>query len=148
MKAIEWDHDNCPPVIGSRTAEEAAFQVCEFMNGLYSNIHYSDNKEFFSSGDCMTYRVNIPNLKVEIEYLTKYSGETCSSDVFYLLDCMKSRFDEMTAHNIEDDITKLKKAKCHSLWFRVLNLLMSEFTLLMLYATPKSREELSKMFNI
>ena len=149
MKAIKWDYDNRPPVIGSRTEVEAAFQVCNFMNGLFSNIHYSDNKEYFSSSDCMTYRVNIHNLKVEIEYLIKYSKSKYNSDyVFNLLDCMNSLFREMTTHNVEDGVTKIKKAKCHNLWFRILDSLMSEFTLLMLYASPKSREELSKMYNI
>lgn len=148
MRPIEWDYDNCRAVIGSRTEAEAAFQVCNFMNGLFRNIHYSDNKEHFSSGDCMTYRVNIPNLKVEIEYLIKYSGSKYNSDyVFNLLDCMNNLFVEMVAHNIEDGVTKIKKAKCHNLWFRILDSLMSEFTLLMLYATPKSREELSEMYN-
>lgn len=142
MKAIEWDYDNCRVVIGSRTEAEAAFQVCNFMNGLYRNIHYSDNKEYFSSGDCMTHRVNIHNLKVEIEYLIKYSGTEYSGNAFYLLNCMSKLFQEMVAHNIEDGVTKIKKAKCHNLWFRILDSLMSEFTLLMLYAKPKSREEL------
>lgn len=147
MKPIEWDYDNCPPVIGSRTEFEAAFQVCNFMNGLFRNIHYSDDKEFFSSGDCMTHSVNIHNLKVEIEYLVKYSGSKYNTEhTSYLLDCMGNLFREMVAHNIEDGITKIKKAKCQNLWFRVLDSLMSEFTLLMLYATPKSREELTKMF--
>ena len=147
MNPIEWDYDNCRVAIGSRTEAEAAFQVCNFMNGLFRNIHYSDNKDYFSSGSCMTHSVNMHNLKVEIEYLTKYSGETCNNSVFYLLDCMNNLFNEMISHNVEDGITKIKKAKCQSLWFKVLEILMSEFTLLMLYARHKSREELSKMFN-
>ena len=148
MKAIEWDYDNCRAVIGSRTEAEAAFQVCNFMNGLFTNIHYSDNKKNFSSGDCMTYDVNIHNLKVTIEDLIKYSATEYSGDVFHLICRMNVLFNEMVMHSIEDDITKIKKAKCHNLWFRILDSLMSEFTLLMLYAKPKSREELSKMFNI
>lgn len=149
MRPIEWDYDNCRAVIGSRTEAEAAFQVCNFMNGLFRNIHYSDDKEYFSSGNCMTHRVNIHNLKVEIEYLIKYSRSQYNSDyVFNLLDCMNNLFKEMDAHNVEDGITKIKKAKCQSLWFKILDSLMNEFTLLMLFAKPKSREELSKMFNI
>lgn len=146
MRIIEWDYDNCPSVIGSGTEVEAAFQVCNFMNGLFRNIHYSDNKDYFSSGDSMTHRVNIHNLKVEINHLIRYSGESCNNDVFYLLDCMNDLFKEMTVHNIEDGITKIKKAKCQSLWFKILNSLMTDFTMLMLYATPKSQEELTKMF--
>lgn len=56
-------------VIGSRTIEEAAFQVCNFMELLYKCIHFSDGKEIFSTGNCMKIDVVYHNINTYFDFI-------------------------------------------------------------------------------
>ncbi len=60
-------------VIGSGSIAECEFQIMNFMNMLYNNIHYSDNRKGgdFSTGECMTAPIVYSNLMF---FLKKYES--------------------------------------------------------------------------
>lgn len=96
-------------VIGSRTIEEYAFQVCNFMNMLYQNIHYSDNKKVFSTGDSMTLPVVYHNLKVELSLIEKKVIPQDEIKYHSLIDSIKKNLESI---KVEDEQSKEIKKKC------------------------------------
>lgn len=137
MNAVEWDDDKCPVCIGSRSIAESAYQVCNEMSQLLRDIHCGGSWRAYSDVSIWNLKVNIRSL-IECEYAGNYNG--C---IFYLIELMEYYIQDMEYSGA----IKYYEKKCHSLWLKILEILMNEFTWLKLFAKPRSQEELSKMFN-
>lgn len=134
MKAISFSTDGV--VIGSNTLHEYKMQVMNFMNMLYSNIHYSDGKDEFSTGNCMTVGVVHTNLTSEIKRAiaevskTKTIWMNLENNVYALADAI---YANLSRCKVEDAHTREVKAHCDILWRDLLktlkDLLKLEFTL-------------------
>lgn len=79
------------------------------MNMLYRNIHYSDNKKVFSTGDSMTLPVVYHNLKVELSFIEKKMIPRDEIKYHSLIDSVKKNLESI---KVEDDYAKEIKKKC------------------------------------
>ena len=115
----KWPHG---VVIGSRTPPEFAFQTCNFLNMLYSNIHYSDNMPTYSSGSSMTISVVSHNLKFELSRLEKVKEEYEPNFKKEYHHYFEAIMEELSAlekdHTPESEYTKSIKELCDKLIFK------------------------------
>ena len=121
--------DNWPHgvVIGSHTPPEFAFQICNFLNMLYRNIHYSDNKPIYSSGSSMVISVVSHNLKYELSRLEKVKAESDKNFKTEYRYCFETIMEKLSAleknHTPESDYTKSIKSLCDKLIFKGFDML-------------------------
>ena len=104
-------------VIGSNTEIEQAFQVCNFLNMMYSNIHYSDDKETFSSGYCMKISVVSHNLGTYFDAIVRFRerrGVEIPSQKFRLhFEAIAEELKRLELEKYpEDEVTKAIKNNC------------------------------------
>lgn len=125
--------DNWPHgvVIGSNTISESAFQTCNFLNMLYRNIHYSDNRPTYSSGTSMTISVVSYNLKCELSRLEKAKAQ--SEPIFkkeyrYYFETIMEELSTLEKDRTpESDYTKSVKALCDKLIFKGFDILAETY---------------------
>lgn len=125
--------DNWPHgvVIGSHTPPEFAFQTCNFLNMLYRNIHYSDNKPIYSSGSSMVISVVSHNLKYELSRLEKVKAESGKNFKTEYRYCFETIMEKLSAleknHSPEYDYTKSIKSLCDKLIFKGFDILAETY---------------------
>lgn len=134
------NYDNV--VIGSRTLEEYKFQIVNFMNMLYSNIHYSDDEEYFSTGNCMTISVVAHNLKCFIKDAYNKSQEISIikiGDICETVDIIYTRLKSVddNKHKSDDIIVRQIKEECSLIWNILLKKLTETFNLKYNIAPPE-----------
>lgn len=124
----KWPHG---VVIGSRTPPEFAFQTCNFLNMLYSNIHYSDNMPNYSSGSSMTISVVSHNLKYELSRLEKVKAEYEPNFKKEYRHYFETIMEELTIlekdNTPESDYTKSVKELCDKLIFKGFDILSKTY---------------------
>lgn len=124
----KWPHG---VVIGSGTPPEFAFQTCNFLNMLYRNIHYSDNKPIYSSGSSMVISVVSHNLKCELSRLEKvkaeYEPDFKKEYRYYFETIMEELFALEKDHTPESEYTKSVKDLCDKLIFKGFDVLAKAY---------------------
>lgn len=116
--------------IGSGTAEEYKFQILNFMYMLYYNIHYSDGKNSFSAGICMTVSAVVSNLKIFIKQAVIMT-DINKGKTAHIYNLINTIFNKL--YNVEDYLKSsyLKKLKkeCDEIWKNPLEELTGVFDL-------------------
>ena len=124
----KWPHG---VVIGSQTPPEFGFQTCNFLNMLYSNIHYSDNMPTYSSGSSMTISVVSHNLKFELSRLEKVKEEYEPNFKKEYHHYFEAIMEELSAlekdHTPESEYTKSIKELCDKLIFKGFDILTKTY---------------------
>ena len=120
----KWPHG----VINYQTPLEfPSHQICNCLNMLYRNIHYSDNMPYYRSDSQMVISIISHNLKYYLRRLEKAKEEyepNFKKDYRYYFETI---IEELSAlekdHTLESEYTKSIKALCDKLIFKGFDIL-------------------------
>lgn len=102
-------------IVGSRSIEEYAFQVCNFLSLIENCIHYSDDKETFSTGNCMTIDVCYHNICSYFDQIEKMVEQKETYKRFNYRDYLSALHQNLLHIEKEDDDAKAIKRLCDKL---------------------------------